>query len=252
MTDELFSLHVVLASDSARDRGLFRQAAAATSVPVELAEADSAAAATRHLGNGCDLAFFDMGLGGEAVTRMTAAARAAAKRPFTVLLCAPGTAVQFQTDALANKPTALDEATQLLAGCIRVRLPSRVLVVDDSATMRGIVRKILAATRFPLQITEAEQGGQAIELVRQSPFDVAFVDHHLPGLNGLETISELRREQNRLIFALMTSVQDKALMAKARARASLFSKSLFSPPTWRRSCTTSIVCGRSIRRARSA
>jgi len=251
MTDELFSLHVVLASDSARDRDLFRQAAAATSVPVELAEADSAAAATRHLGNGCDLAFFDMALGGEAVTQMTAAARAAVKSPFTVLLCVPGTAAQFQTDALANKPTASDEATQLLAGCIRVRLPSRVLVVDDSATMRSIVRKILAATRFPLEITEAEQGGHAIELARQSPFDVAFVDHHLPGLNGLETISELRREQNQLIFALMTSVQDKALMAKARARGIAFLKKPFFPADMEAIFCDFYCLRRSIRRARS-
>ena len=229
MTDELFSLHMVLASDSARDRDLFRQAAAATSVPIELAEAGSAALATRLLGNGCDLAFFDMALGGEAVTQMTAAARAAAKPPFTVLLCVPGTAAQFETDALADKPTALDEATQLLTGCIRVRLPSRVLVVDDSATMRSIVRKILAATRFPLEITEAEQGGQAIELARQSQFDVAFVDHHLPGLSGLETINELRREQNKLIFALMTSVKDEAVVARARAQGVAFLKKPFFP-----------------------
>ena len=229
MTDELFSLHVVVASDSARDRDLLRQAAAATSVPVELAEADGVTSATRLLGNGCDIAFFDMGLGGEAVTRMTTAARAAAKRPFTVMLCVPGTAAQFQTDALADKPTVLDEATQLLAGCIRVRLPSRVLVVDDSATMRSIVRKILAATRFPLDITEAEQGGQAIELARQLPFDVAFVDHHLPGLNGLETINELRREQSQLIVALMTSVRDEAVVARARAQGIAFLKKPFFP-----------------------
>ena len=229
MTDELFSLHMVLASDSARDRDLFRQAAAATSVPIELAEAGSAALATRLLGNGCDLAFFDIGLGGQAVTQMTAAARAAAKPPFTVLLCVPGTAAQFETDALADKPTALDEATQLLTGCIRVRLPSRVLVVDDSSTMRSIVRKILAATRFPLEITEAEQGGQAIELARQSQFDVAFVDHHLPGLSGLETINELRREQNKLIFALMTSVKDEAVVARARAQGVAFLKKPFFP-----------------------
>jgi CheY-like chemotaxis protein len=229
MTDELLSLHVVLASGSADERDLFRQAASAASIPIELAEADGAAAATRLLGNGCDLAFFDIALGGEAVARMTAAARAAARPPFTVTLCASGTAAQFETDALANKPTALDEATQLLSGCIRVRLPSRVLVVDDSATMRGIVRKILTATRFPLEITEAERGGQAIELVRQSPFDVAFVDHHLPGLNGLETINEIRRERNQLLFALMTSAKDEAVVARARAQGIAFLRKPFFP-----------------------
>jgi CheY-like chemotaxis protein len=159
-----------------------------------------------------------MALGGEAVAQMTAAARATAKPPFTVLLCPPGTEAAFQTDALANKPSELEEAKRLLDGSTRVRLPSRVLIVDDSTTMRSIVRKILAATRFPLEVTEAEQGGQAIELARRSEFDIAFIDHHLPGLSGLETIAEFRRARHYPVFVLMTSAQDEVVATQARAQ----------------------------------
>ncbi len=89
---------------------------------------------------------------------MAAAARAAPKPPFTVLLAPPRSGVPFETDALAVKPTDIEEAKRLVNGAIRIRQPSRVLVVDDSSTMRSIVRKTLAATRFPLDVTEAAQG----------------------------------------------------------------------------------------------
>jgi PleD family two-component response regulator len=133
-----------------------------------------------------------MALGAEAVERMTIAARSTGKPPFTVLLCTPGTEVPFQTDALACKPAAPEDAARLLAGSIRVRLPSRVLVVDDSATMRRIVRKVLAATRFPLEVTETDQGMRAVELARDVAFDIVFLDYNMPGFSGLQTIAELR------------------------------------------------------------
>ena len=218
MTDELFSLRVILASGSQRDQDLFRHAASESKVPIEIVEANDAAAVSRSIAAGAELAFLDMALGGEAVAQMTAAARATAKPPFTVLLCPPGTEAAFQTDALANKPSELEEAKRLLDGSTRVRPPSRVLIVDDSTTMRSIVRKILAATRFPLEVTEAEQGGQAIELARRSEFDIAFIDHHLPGLSGLETIAEFRRARHYPVFVLMTSAQDEVVATRARAQ----------------------------------
>ncbi len=142
MTDELFSLRVIVASESQGDRDVFRQAAAAATVPIELAEADGAAPASRLMLTGSDLAFFDIALGDEAVARLTSTARAAAKPHFTVLRSAPDTTPPFGTDALASKPADLADATRLVAGSIRVRLWTRVLVVDDSPTMRSIVRKI--------------------------------------------------------------------------------------------------------------
>jgi CheY-like chemotaxis protein len=229
MTDDLFSLRVIVASPSRRDHDLFRQAASESRVPIEVIEAESAADGSRLIADGADVAFIDVTLGGRAVAQMAAAARAEARPPFTVLLCAPGEAAPFHTDALATKPVELDGAKCLLDGSIRLRLPSRALVVDDSATMRKIVRKILAATRFPFDVTEAERGGQAIELARQSEFDVAFVDQHLPGLSGLETITEVRRARPRLIFVLMTSIHDETVVANARAQGIGYLKKPFFP-----------------------
>ena len=70
MADELLSLRIIVVSPSPGDRALFRNAAAAARVPIELVENDGEAAAGRSLAAGADLAFFDTALGGEAVARM--------------------------------------------------------------------------------------------------------------------------------------------------------------------------------------
>jgi CheY-like chemotaxis protein len=229
MVEELLSLRVLVASPSTDDRDRLRQAAAAATVPIETIEAEDAASACRSLAGGIDLAFLDAALGSDEVARIAAAVRTAPKAPFTVLLAGARAAPSFETDALALKPMASEEAKHLVAGAIRLRVPSRVLVVDDSPTMRSIVRKTLAATRFPLQVTEAAQGADAIELARSAVFDIVFVDYNLPGFDGLETIAEFRREKRRVIFVLITSTQDQALAVRARAQGAAFLKKPFFP-----------------------
>lgn len=230
MTDELFLLRVVIVGGLQADRDLFRQAASTTKVPVDLIEADSAASAGRAIAAGADLVFIDDGLGNEAVERIVAAARAAAKPPFTVLLSAPGSSAPFQTDALAGKPEGREDARQLVNGSIRLRMPSHVLVLDDSATMRAIVCKILATTGFPLELTQAAQGIEAIELARKIDFDLVFLDYNLPGFSGLETMAELRREKRNALCVLITAAQDAAIESKALAQGAAFLKKPFFPP----------------------
>jgi len=230
MSEELLSLRVLLASDSPVNYDLFRRAASASKVPVEIVEAGDAISARGSIATGIDLAFLDFALGSKAVDQVTAAARAASKPPFTVLLCAPETAAPFQTDALAAKPSQSEEAVRLLERSIRTRLPCRVMVVDDSSTMRSIVRKTLAATRFPLEVTEVAQGGEAIELSRQGEFDIVFLDYNMPGFNGLETVTEFRRYAKRnATFVLISSMQDEAVIARARALGVAFLKKPFFP-----------------------
>jgi CheY-like chemotaxis protein len=229
MTDELFSLRVVAASASKDDRDLLRNAAAAAKVPIEIIEAENGALACGALLRAVDLVFLDDALGADEVARVAAAARAAPKPPFTVLLAPPPSGVPFETDALAVKPTDIEEAKCLVNGAIRTRRPTRVLVVDDSSTMRSIVRKTLAATRFPLDVTEAAQGLEAIALARAAAFDIVLVDYNMPDFNGLETIAEFRREKRCVTFVLITSAQDQALADRARAGGVAFLKKPFFP-----------------------
>jgi CheY-like chemotaxis protein len=51
----------------------------------------------------------------------------------------------------------------------------------------------------------------------------------MPGLNGLETLSEFKREQRRVSVVMMTSTRDKALAQKARLEGAAFLKKPFFP-----------------------
>ena len=66
-----------------------------------------------------------------------------------------------------------------------------ILVVDDEASLRELVRVVLGAD---YRFVEAEDGEQALELARSDRPDLIVLDVMLPRLNGLEVLAELRRD----------------------------------------------------------
>ena len=170
MSDDLLSLRLVVVSRSAEDHELFRQAAASAATPTEVVTADGAAAAHDKLA-GADLLYLDAGLPADEIKATVAAARAARNPPFTVQLSGQRRGAEpFEADGVADKPERTEEAKALINRSMRVRLPSWVLVVDDSSTMRSIVRKILPVTRFPFEVCEASEGFAALQLVRDHDY----------------------------------------------------------------------------------
>jgi CheY-like chemotaxis protein len=119
-------------------------------------------------------------------------------------------------DGVVAKPARIEQAKVLIDRCIRLRLPSRCLVVDDSSTQRRIVRKLLNGLRFPLDVTEAEDGIDALKQLASGKFDFVFLDYHMPGLNGLETLSEIKRLHPSVQVVLMTSTEDEAVIKRAQ------------------------------------
>jgi CheY-like chemotaxis protein len=205
MTIDLLSLRALVVSPDEGLRDLFRHAAASLSIPVEIVDVASATECRSAAGVGADLAYLDAALHLEELARATAALRAAGKPPFTVQLAASASTQSFATDGLAGRPSRFEEAKWLLERSMRVRLPSHVLIVDDSATMRSIVRKTLASTRFPLEVSEADEGFTALKLVREAEFHIVFLDYNMPDFSGLETLAEFKREQRRVNVVMMTS-----------------------------------------------
>ena len=70
-------------------------------------------------------------------------------------------------------------------------MPS-VLVVDDEDQLRQLIRKILEQAGY--QVIEARDGKEAIAQYRLEPSDLVIIDVLMPGQDGLETTSMLRRE----------------------------------------------------------
>jgi signal transduction histidine kinase/CheY-like chemotaxis protein len=77
------------------------------------------------------------------------------------------------------------------SGIIRFTFPSaRILVVDDIATNLKVVAGLLAP--YMATVDACLNGLQAIELVKQHEYDIVFMDHMMPDMDGIETTAVIR------------------------------------------------------------
>lgn len=65
------------------------------------------------------------------------------------------------------------------------------LVVDDLAVNRLLLQHVLQATWPKASITQASSGAQALECLKQQPFDLVLMDMVMPGMDGIETTRAL-------------------------------------------------------------
>ncbi len=68
----------------------------------------------------------------------------------------------------------------------------KVLIVDDNVVNRKVARGFLKSYAFDLD--EAESGPEAIELVRKNRYDIIFMDHMMPMMDGIEAAAIIRRK----------------------------------------------------------
>lgn len=74
---------------------------------------------------------------------------------------------------------------------MEVRMPLRVLVVDDSREARELARRALESEGF--EVDEAADGGAALSSVADKEPDLVLLDLAMPGISGLEVLTQLRR-----------------------------------------------------------
>lgn len=68
----------------------------------------------------------------------------------------------------------------------------KVLLVDDNLVNRKVAKRLLENYQFDL--TEAASGPEAIELVKKECYDIIFMDHMMPEMDGIETVQIIRGE----------------------------------------------------------
>jgi two-component system chemotaxis response regulator CheY len=67
-----------------------------------------------------------------------------------------------------------------------------VLIVDDSSTMRKILRRSLSMSNLEIAaVHEASHGGEALEILARANVDVALVDINMPQMSGLELVEHM-------------------------------------------------------------
>jgi DNA-binding response OmpR family regulator len=154
----------------------------------------------------------------EAIARM----RYCGDQTFITLMSGLGSDIRFQlarhlkTYEYLVKPFAPDDVHRILRIHQRVSLPTRVVIVDDSATVRRMVKKILAGSIFTIHVAEAGNGEDALVMCADGGFDIVFLDCNMPGLDGLETLAGLLRRNPRAKVIMMSGERNEAKVAQAR------------------------------------
>jgi two-component system, chemotaxis family, chemotaxis protein CheY len=70
-------------------------------------------------------------------------------------------------------------------------MPKRILAVDDSATMRQLVKMTLSRAGY--EIVEAEDGSKGLEKASAETFDLVLSDINMPVMTGIELLRSLRK-----------------------------------------------------------
>jgi two-component system response regulator AlgR len=91
----------------------------------------------------------------------------------------------------------------------------KVLVVDDEALARSRLRTLLGDCKTPAASVEGEAANatQAIELLRRQPFDLALLDIHMPGADGLTLAKTLRTLPHPPVLVFVTAHAEHAVQA---------------------------------------
>jgi len=80
----------------------------------------------------------------------------------------------------------------------------RVLIVEDNKINQMITKKILEKNKMNCMV--ADNGIDAIEIVKQNTFDVILMDIHMPGISGIEATQRIREYDNELPIIALTAV----------------------------------------------
>ena len=102
----------------------------------------------------------------------------------------------------------------------------RVLIVDDEALARARLRTLLAECREPpaLVTGEAANAADAMSLLARQRFDVAILDIHLPGADGMQLAAALRDVPAPPAVVFVTAYTDYAVQAFDIAAADYLTK----------------------------
>jgi two-component system invasion response regulator UvrY len=91
----------------------------------------------------------------------------------------------------------------------------KVLLADDHSIMRAGLRRIIEESEDIEVIAEADDGKAAIQLAREKNPDVAVVDISMPGLDGLEVVSQLKIYLPALPIIILTMHEEEQYVVRA-------------------------------------
>ncbi|MGB0865246.1 MAG: response regulator [Granulosicoccaceae bacterium] len=99
----------------------------------------------------------------------------------------------------------------------------KVLVVDDSASMRMIVKRTLKQAGFDgLDFSEAADGLEGLKQLEAEKPDLVLCDWNMPNMNGIDFLRKAREDGNTVRFGFITTESTTEMRQAAREAGAQF------------------------------
>ena len=90
----------------------------------------------------------------------------------------------------------------------------KIMLVDDSRTIRNIQKKVLAKLGFN-DIVEAADGVEALAAYKESPPDLMLVDWNMPNMDGITLVKTIRQMDKSIPMIMCTTEAEKSRVVEA-------------------------------------
>ena len=94
----------------------------------------------------------------------------------------------------------------------------RALVVDDSKSARVVLSRMLE--KYGIEVDSADSAESALEYLREHRPDVIFMDHLMPGMDGLQAVREIKTNPELMNIPVMMYTSQEGELYAGQARAS--------------------------------
>jgi DNA-binding NtrC family response regulator len=208
-------ISMLVADDSRMVRRIFMDAAQGADLPLRISATDNGRDCLTLLKSGhIDLAFIDVNIPELSGMEAFWTARALGVQTFVTVMSSPSShkAVEMARKLKAYeflfKPFAVADVQAIMRTYARITAPTKILIVDDSLTVRKMIQKVIHGSIFNCEIAEAGDGETATALCRTMEFDAVFLDRVMPGLAGIATLERLRALKPHLKVVMMSGERD--------------------------------------------
>jgi len=122
-------------------------------------------------------------------------------------------AAKLETQAILYKPLDLDLILKTLKEDLT---KTTIFVVDDESAIRETLQEVLEDRGYKVYV--AANGYTAIEIAKNTHFDIMFIDILMPGIDGFQTLEEIRKIYPKTKVVLMTGqdIEDFTKQAVSR------------------------------------
>lgn len=117
-----------------------------------------------------------------------------------------------------------------------------VLIVDDSSSMRAIIKKIIKVSGFDVgEFLDASDGKEALKVLTDEWVDIVLTDINMPNVNGMELMAEMKKDEllrSIPIVMITTQGSEKKIQEAMDLGASGYVKKPFLPEDIKRTLSS--------------